>query len=380
MENIEFRDFPLTQPHTLPAALPGRENQLLVNELLAALRAVLDSGWYILGRQVADFEYAFAHSIGVEHAIGVGSGTDALTLAVQAVDAEGGEVITVSHTAGPTAAAILAAGCVPVLVDIDPQTYCLDPAKLEAARSPRTRVVLPVHLYGHPAEMDRISSFARRYGLAVVEDCAQAHGAFYSGRAVGAIGAVGCFSFYPTKNLGALGDAGAIACQDANIAERIRQLHLYGWREPQFAEIPGGRCSRLDELQAAFLLVKLKRLSVSLEERRRQADRYREALAGLPILLPSVAERCVHAWNIYTIQADDRDRLATALRSEGILPGRHYPYAVHQQPGFSRARVPEPLIETERLMGRILTLPLFPGLQEGEQDRVVRAIRRHYGR
>ncbi len=370
----------MNQPLPLPAALPGRENQLIADELMVALRAVLDSGWYILGRQVAEFEAALAHSIGTAHVIGVNSGTDALTLAVQAVAAgPRDEVITVSHTAGPTAAAILAAGCVPVLVDVDHRTYCLDPTKLEAARSPETRAVLPVHLYGHPAEMDSILSFAERHGLAVIEDCAQAQGASYGGRTVGSIGAAGCFSFYPTKNLGALGDAGAITCNDAGLARKLRQLHLYGWREPQFAEMSGGRCSRLDEIQAAILLVKLKHLSESLEQRRRLAARYQQGLAGLPILLPSAADRCVHAWNIYVVQAEDRDGLAASLRAEQVLAGRHYPYPVHQQPGFSAARVPEPLTATERLAKQILSLPLFPGLQESEQDRVIQTIRRHYG-
>jgi dTDP-4-amino-4,6-dideoxygalactose transaminase len=348
---------------------------------MIAVREVIDGGWYILGIRLSEFETAMARSVGAPYAVGVASGTDALTLAVQAAGLKtGDEVITVSHTAGPTAAAILAAGCIPVLVDVAPETYCLDPAKLDMARTGRTRAVLPVHLYGHPADMDPILAFAKRHGLAVIEDCAQAQGARYRDRIVGTMGDANGFSFYPTKNLGALGDAGAVTCSDPALHERLRQLRLYGWRTPQLAEFPGGRCSRLDELQAAILLVKLRHLAESLAERRRLAARYDAALADLPVVPPAVAEGCIHAYNIYVIQADDRDALAETLRLHDVLPGRHYPYAIHQQPGFAAARVPESLAVTESLMKRILSLPLFPGLEEIEQERVIRAIRGHYGR
>ena len=364
----------------LPAALPERENRRISAQLMTAVREVIDSGRYIIGARLAEFEAAMARSVGTVYAVGVASGTDALTLAIQAAGLQpGDEVITVSHTAGPTAAAILAADCTPVLVDVEPGSYCLDPEKLEMALSSRTRAVLPVHLYGHPADMEPIVAFAIKHGLVVIEDCAQAQGASYRGRPVGSIGDANCFSFYPTKNLGALGDAGAVTCTDPALHEGLRQLRLYGWRTPQLVEMPGGRCSRLDELQAAILLVKLRHFAESLGERWRLAARYNTALAGLPVVLPSVAEGCSHAYNIYVIQAEDRDGLTETLRRHDILPGCHYPYAVHQQPGFAAARVPEPLAVTEKLVKRVLSLPMFPGLEVGEQERVVQAIRSHYG-
>src|SRR6266852_130239 len=231
----------------VPLADPRADHAHLRADILAAVARVLDGGTYILGHEVAEFEQRFARSIGAAAGIGVASGTDALVIALLALGVSpGDEVITVSHTAGPTVAAIRMAGATPVLVDVEPQTYCLDPQALEGAVSGRTRAILPVHLYGCSADLDRICAFARARGIAVIEDCAQAHGAAIGGRPVGAIGDAGCFSFYPTKNLGAIGDGGLITASRGEIVERAGRLRTYGWTRPQFSEITDGRCSRLD--------------------------------------------------------------------------------------------------------------------------------------
>ena len=341
---------------------------------------VVDGGSYILGAEVNAFERALAADIGMTEAVGVASGTDALTLALLAVGvAAGDEVITVSHTAGPTVAAIHMAGATPVLVDVEEDGFCIDPATIEPAISPRTRAILPVHLYGHPANLDAICGIARRHGLAVIEDCAQAQGATLHERPVGSFGAIGCFSFYPTKGLGALGDGGAVVTSDPALADRLRKLRNYGWSKPQYAALEHGRCSRLDEIQAAILSLKLKFLPRNLERRRNAAGHYHTALAGLPLILPKTRDGCTHSHHLFVIRAEARDALESHLKEHGIGTARHYPWPVHLQPGLaSSARVPEPLSVTEKLAGEILSLPMFATISNEQIGRVADAVQSFY--
>jgi dTDP-4-amino-4,6-dideoxygalactose transaminase len=314
--------------------------------------------------------------------VGVASGTDALALALLALDVQpGDEVVTVSHTAGPTVAAIRMIGAVPVLIDVEPDTLCLDPAYLEDAYGSLCKAVIAVHLYGHPANMGPIIDFGRRHALAIVEDCAQAQEAVYNGHIVGTLGDSGCFSFYPTKNLGALGDGGLVSARDPQVIKRLRLLRTYGWSQPQFADLPFGRCSRLDEVQAAILSVKLSHLDAHVERRRAIAGRYSEAFADLPLTLPSERPGCRHVYHLYVVRTGRRDALAKHLEAAGIATGRHYPFPIHRQPGLAgTARVPRPLAVTEKSSEEVLSLPMFPSLSDEQQDQVIKAVRRFFAR
>jgi dTDP-4-amino-4,6-dideoxygalactose transaminase len=359
----------------IPLAYPRGEAQLLRQQIADAVMRVVDGPAYILGPEVAAFEKVLAASVGAAEAIGVASGTDALVLALLGANVTAGdEVITVSHTAGPTVAAIRMIGAIPVLVDIDPKTYCLDPARLAAALGPRTKAIIAVHLYGHPADIDAIRKAAP--GVTIVEDCAQAQGAGSDGRSVGNLGDVSCFSFYPTKNLGAIGDGGAVITSDPGIGERVRCLRTYGWTKPQFAELENGRCSRLDELQAALLSVKLSVLPKSIARRRAIAARYQNGLKDLPLTLPVETEGRSHAYHLYVLRSDKRDALEAHLSREGIGTGRHYPLPVHKQPGLAtHARIPAPLTVTEAISGEILSLPMFTTMTDAQADRVIAAVK-----
>ncbi len=339
----------------------------------AAIRRVLDSGWYILGKEVEAFEAEFAAWQGAAHCIGVGNGTDALVLALRGLGiGPGDEVITVSQTAVATVSAVEFAGATPVLADIDPATFTLDPGSLRAAITARTRAVVPVHLYGQPADMPAIMAIAEEHGLKVVEDCAQAHGARLGGRKVGTFGHAACFSFYPTKNLGALGDGGAVTTDDAELAARLRLLHQYGWKERFISEI-GGWNSRLDELQAAVLRVRLEGLDRDNARRRAIAAAYNEGLAGLGLALPVAREGGEHVYHLYVLRAPGRDALLAGLRQRGVGAALHYPQAVHQQPAYRRLGAVLP--ETERAVGGILSLPMYPELTDGEGAEVIAAVR-----
>lgn len=360
----------------VPLADPARDIAAYREEILAAFTRVVERGPYILGEEVAAFEAQIARSIGVEHAIGAASGTDALVLGLLGLGVGAGdEVITVSHTAGPTVAAIRMIGAVPVLIEVDPETYCLDPTKIEAAASEKTKAIIVVHLYGRPARMDVIASEAQRLGLKVLEDCAQAQGAELHGKPIGSWGHSAAFSFYPTKILGALGDGGLVATNDPATAERITRLRTYGWSAPQYSTIPLGRCSRLDPLQAAALRVRLPRLPQEIEQRRELAERYSRAFTGSALILPAEAADERSVFHLYVVRTTERDGLMAHLQERHIGAGVHYPYPVHKQPGLSAgARVPVDLSATERLSGEILTLPLFPSLTEQEQNRVITAV------
>jgi dTDP-4-amino-4,6-dideoxygalactose transaminase len=344
------------------------------DEIDAAVARVLDGGRYILGAEVEAFENEFAKYVGAASALGVGSGTEALHVALAACGVgQGDEVVTVSHTAVATVAAIELCGARPVFVDIRPDTFTMDATKLEAALGPRTKAIVPVHLYGHPADIVDIVAIAQRRGLRVVEDCAQAHGASVAGRKVGSFGDVGCFSFYPTKNLGAVGDGGAVTTGDPELAKRMRLLREYGWSERYVSSLPGWN-TRLDELQAAVLRVKLRHLEGDNAARRRLAARYTEQLSGLPLAVPVTAPAAIHVHHLYVVRSAKRDRMASFLNEKRIGALVHYPVPVHMQPAY-RDRAAVELPHTERAAAEVLSLPMYPELAENEVDFVAGEVR-----
>jgi dTDP-4-amino-4,6-dideoxygalactose transaminase len=342
-------------------------------ELDAAVAETLESGWYILGAQVKAFEEKFAAYCGLAHGVGVGSGTEALHIALAALDLEpGSEVITVSHTAVATVAALELAGLHPVFVDIDPATYTVAPEKIEAAITPRTRAILPVHLYGQPANMTPIMEIARRHNLRLVEDCAQAHGATCHGQRVGSLGDIAAFSFYPTKNLGAAGDGGMIVTAEPALAERARLLRQYGWAERYVSHVRGLN-SRLDELQAAMLRVKLDHLDRWNERRRALAGLYDELLAGSGLGLP--APEAGHVYHLYVVRSAEREALREHLKARGVSSLVHYPVPVHLQPAYADLGYgPGSLPQTERAAAEVLSLPLYPEMTEEMVRRVAECI------
>jgi len=351
------------------------------DEIDAAIARVLDSGRYILGEEVRAFEEAFSSYLGVRFGIGVGSGTEALHLALKACGiGPNDEVITVSHTAVATVAAVELCGARPVLVDIDPSTYLIDPNRIEGAITPRTRVILPVHLYGYVSDMEAIGSLAHRHGLRVIEDCAQSHGALFEGRRSGSWGDLSVFSFYPTKNLGALGDGGMVMTDDPVIAERVRLIRQYGWRQRYISEISGLN-SRLDELQAAILRVKLKYLDQWNEARRRKAHLYTTLLKDMDIRCPVEEDPQRHVYHLYVIRGRNRDALQTFLKEKGIETLIHYPVPIHLQKayqylGYRRGDLPL----TETCSEEILSLPLYPEMAESDIVDVATQISSFYGK
>jgi dTDP-4-amino-4,6-dideoxygalactose transaminase len=352
----------------------------------AAIARVLDSGSYILGKEVEAFEAAFANFLGVAHAVGVASGTDAIEIALRACGIGVGDLVfTVSHTAVATVAAIERAGATPVLVDVEPGTYTMAPRELaralETPPSGRPAGVLPVHIYGQPTELSALADIARTCGLRLIEDCAQSHGAFYRGAAVGSFGDLGCFSFYPTKNLGALGDGGIVVTNDSALAAVLREIREYGWRE-RYVSASSGINSRLDPIQAAILGVKLPYLAASNGRRQAIADRYDAGLSGLPLALPARRPQATHVFHQYVIRLAARDPLREALRAAGIGSGVHYPVPVHRQPAYADrlACGPSGLGITERAAPQILSLPIFPELSDDAVDRVIAAIHGFFDR
>jgi dTDP-4-amino-4,6-dideoxygalactose transaminase len=341
------------------------------DELDAAVAEVLDAGRFVGGPLVERFEAEFAAWCGVEHGIGVASGTDAITIALQAVGVgPGDEVITVANTCVPTVVGIERSGATPVLVDPDSDSMTIDPAQIAAAIGPSTRAIVPVHLYGRCADMDPILALAREHRLKVVEDCAQAHGASDRGRRAGTMGDAAAFSFYPTKNLGALGDGGMVVTADAAAAEEARQLRSYGEVSQYDSVRRDGRNSRLDALQAALLSVKLRHLDAWTERRRAIARRYDETMRTLDLRLPSDPVDGRHVYHLYVVRVPERDAFRSRLEGEGIQTLVHYPRAVHEQPGYRKlARVGD-LAVSERLAASVVSLPLFPELAHDEIDAV----------
>lgn len=360
---------------TVPFFTLERQIAALRPKLDAAVARVLDRGSFVLAAAVEEFETSFARACGAGYAVGVASGTDALELALRAVGVgPGDEVVTAANTCIPTIAAIETTGASPVLADVEEDTATLDPAAVEAVLSRRTRAIVPVHLYGQCADLDPILELAREHGIKVVEDAAQAHGASYRGRPPGSFGDAAAFSFYPTKNLGAFGDGGAIVTNDPDVAERVRLLRAYGERS-RYDSVAHGRNSRLDELQAALLSVKLPHLDTWNTRRRRLAALYHKRLAGTSVRLPVEADRGTHAWHLYVIRSDRRDELRSALAEEGIGTLVHYPRAVHQHPAYRRLDTGD-LARSESLASEVLSLPLFPELTDEEAVLVAETVAR----
>jgi dTDP-4-amino-4,6-dideoxygalactose transaminase len=345
-------------------------------EIDAAVARVLGSGAYVLGAEGRAFEQEFAAHAGAPFAVAVASGMAALELALLALCVgPGDEVVIPALTAVPTAMAVLSVGATPHLADVAPGTLLIDPASLAAEITPRTRAIVPVHLYGQCADLDAILAIAARHGVPVLEDCAQAHGAKDRGRPAGTAGVAGCFSFYPTKNLGAFGDAGALLTSDADLAARFARLRNYGDRGG-FDFVEAGRNERLDELQAAILRVKLRHLDAWNERRRAHAARYRSALAGAAIELPVERDGVHHVYHQFVVQSDRRDALREHLAKDGIATGVHYPRALHEVEAL-RDRVvfrdaPERAAAAAR---RVLSLPIYPELPADHQRQVIRSLR-----
>ena len=361
-----------------------RQYKAIEEEILSAIRRVNEKGCFILGEEVAAFEEAFARYCGVRYGVGVGSGTDALCLALKAAGVnEGDEVITPAHSFIASALAISFTGANPLFVDIDPETYTMDPNALESllkrkqrrGRKRKIKALLPVHLYGHPAEMDGIAEVAERYGLAVIEDACQAHGAEYKGRKAGSFGIMGCFSFYPTKNLGGYGDGGIVVTDQKMIFEKLRLLRCYGEKRKYEHVLKGGN-SRLDEIQAAILRVKMKYLDQWNERRRGIAKIYASLLDFPEVVKPIEKNGAKHVYHLYVVRTKRRDSLRSFLRGKGIGTSVHYPIAIHLQKAYRDSgccRGDLPL--TEQASREILSLPLFPEMRDSEIKAVGRAIR-----
>ena len=345
----------------------------------AAVAAVLSSGQLAQGARVAEFESAFARYVGCEEAVAVSSGTEALRLALLAAGVgPGDEVVVPALTFVATASSVIMCGGVPVVADVDPRTFCLDPASTEAAMSERTRAVVPVHLYGHPADLDALMAVCRGRGVVVIEDAAQAHGARYKGKRVGAIGTCGCFSFYPTKNM-TTGEGGMVTTHDHDIAGRLRLLRQHGQAGPYDYRLLGYN-SRMTEVEAAIGLVQLGKLERFNEARRLNAAELTEGLDGA-VVTPEVALWAEHVYHQYTVRAQGRDGLRAHLQSRGVATGVYYPQALSQLPVLAgAARVPARPAVAEALCAEVLSLPVHPGLAPGDVEAIVAGVRSFYNR
>ncbi|MCU0636355.1 MAG: DegT/DnrJ/EryC1/StrS family aminotransferase [Gemmatimonadaceae bacterium] len=350
-------------------------------ELVAAFRKAVRTAAFVGGPEVEAFEREFAAYVGTTHSAGVANGTDSLRFIFQGLGLRpGDEVITASHTFIATSESISQAGGTPVFVDIDPVTMTIDPSAIEAAITPRTVGIVPVHLYGHPAAMDRIIAIAERNGLWVVEDAAQAHGARWQGQNCGAMGVAGSFSFYPGKNLGSLGEGGAVTTNDADLLTKVRQLREHGQRE-KYVHVMEGYNGRLHAIQAAFLRIKLRDMGAATAGRQQVAAWYAEALGDVPeLILPQVAPGADAVWHLYVVRTLRRDALRDALGKQGIGTGLHYPVPLHLQEayahlGYSQGELPI----TEAAAASLLSLPMFPTLTRDQVERVAATIRAHFG-
>jgi len=346
------------------------------DEVDIAINRVIASSCFILGEEVASFEREFAHFCQARYAVGTSSGTSALHLGLLACGVgPRDEVITTAHTFIATAEAISYTGAKPIFVDIEPNFYNLDPARIEEAITSNTKAIVPVHLYGQPSEMDTILEIARKYNLMVIEDAAQAHGAEYKGHTVGTLGDVACFSFFPGKNLGAFGDAGAVVTDNEEIAKTVRILRNHG-REDKYEHLCLGYNYRLDAIQAAILGVKLKRLEGWNRQRRMHAEMYRDLLGGMEITLPQEKAHCRSVYHLFVIRSKQRDALAQLLRSKGVKTGVHYPHPLHLQPAYQHLghrKGDYPI--SEQVTQEVLSLPMFPELTEKQIHVVADAIK-----
>jgi dTDP-4-amino-4,6-dideoxygalactose transaminase len=364
---------------SIPAEDLTRQFIQIQDEIRQAIERVLPGGRYTMGAELAAFEQDFASFCGTQYAIGVSNGTDALHLALLACGiGPGDEVITVPNTYIATVFAITYVGATPVFVDVEPDTYNLDATLLEAAITERTRAIVPVHLYGQPCDMEPILAIARRYDLRVIEDAAHAHGAFYREKPAGSFGDLACFSFYPTKTMGAMGDAGAVVTNDPNLNACIRQLRYMGQKVKHHHEIIGYQ-KRMDELQASILRVKLRHLNGWIARRQAVAARYNDILAGLPVVRPHVAPDRTHVYYLYTILAPRRDELSAYLTGHGIGSQIIYPVLVPDQPAYRDQTLRcGPIPVARALQQNIISLPMFPELRDDEIERVATAIQHFY--
>lgn len=344
-------------------------------DLRAAFERVYQRSWYIEGEEDAAFEKAFADYCGVEHCIGCGNGLDALMLALKALGVGAGdEVLVPSNTYIATALAVTYTGATPVFVEPDIRTYNIDPMRLEAALTERTKAVMPVHLYGQSCDMGPIMAFAKKHDLYVVEDCAQAHGATYNGRKIGTFGDAAGFSFYPGKNLGALGDAGATVTNNKTLADKIRALGNYG-SDYKYHHVYQGNNSRLDELQAAFLSAKLPHLERMNAERRRIADRYLAEVHNEQIVLPYVLPGTEPVWHIFAVRCQKRDELTAYLAEKGISTNKHYPIPIHLQGAYASLHIPQGALPiAEEISATQLSLPMYYGMTDNEVSYVIDAL------
>ena len=345
------------------------------SEIDSAVRQVLETGQFILGTNVSALESEVAAYLGVQHAVGVGSGTDALVLSLRALNiGPDDEVIVPTYTFFATAEAVMLAGATPVFVDIDEPTYCLDVKQVENLITERTRAIIPVHLYGHPAEMDAVIRLARRYGLKVIEDNAQAFGSELHGQKSGSFGDVACLSFFPTKNLGGYGDGGMVVTNDPGIAEQLRMLRSHGWRKKYHPEMLGYN-SRLDELQAAILRVKLRHLDDWTDRRRALAQLYTSRLLESGIGLPTEARGAKHVYHLYILRVKDRENVQASLKAQGISSAVYYPVPLHQlKPCIIYANARNAFPVAEQASRETLAIPFYPEISEEQIDRVMEAL------
>ena len=359
---------------TIPLVDLRKQYLGLEEEIMARIGESLRNMQLFLGENVQALEEEFAAFSGARHGVGVGSGTDALHLALRALGiGQGDEVITVSHTFVATAGAIAQAGARPVFVDIDSVTMNMDPTKIEASITPRTKAIMPVHLYGQPADMDPIMEIAKRHGLRVIEDACQAHGATYKGRLAGSIGDVACFSFYFSKNLGAYGEAGMLVSNDDEIVEAARILRDHGSSE-KYVHVAQGFNARLDEIQATILRVKLARLEGWNSRRRELAKMYAECLSSLPLTLPTEMEWANSVYHLFVVRTPERDSLLQWLHDHGVMAGIHYPIPIHMQEPYKEFAPEGGLPVTERVAQEILSLPIYPELTSEQLEEVVGCI------
>lgn len=359
----------------IPVANPRLKALKYKREILRAFESVIESGNYILSKEVNMFEKEFADFVGVKYSIGLANGTDAIALALKSVGVRpGDEVITVSHSAVATVAAIEAISAVPVLVDIDPTTRCMNPELLPELISSKTKVILPVHIYGQPASMKDIINIANKYGIKVVEDCAQAHGAEIEGKKVGSFGNAAAFSFYPTKNLGGIGDGGAAVTNSSETAQFLNEVRQYGWHERYISSFAGNN-SRLDELQASILRIFLKNLNEDNQRRIEIARLYDSVIDGEIIKAPPNLSGTKSVYHLYVVETEYRDELSKHLNNSGIGTGLHYPLPIHLQPAYRRIKGANRLQKTEKLYKRILSLPMYPELTNSEVEKVQSSLK-----
>jgi dTDP-4-amino-4,6-dideoxygalactose transaminase len=361
----------------------GAQYEAIKDDLQRAVTRVMEKSYFILGANVAEFEREFAAYCGTKYAVGVGNGTDAIHLACRALGiGQGDEVLTTPHTATFTALGISMTGAVPSFADVEPDTGNIDPAKIEAAITPRTKAIMPVHLYGQVADMDPILDIGRRHGIPVIEDAAQAHGATYKGKRAGSMGLLSCFSFYPTKNLGAYGDGGAVTTDDEGLAQTLRELRNGGQRE-RYNHVRVGVCSRLDEMQAAILRVKLPHLDEWDAARRRNAERYDRLIeeAEIPVRAMVRRDYGMSAMHLYVVRVaeGDRDALIAHLKAQGVDAQIHYPVPVHLAPAYAFLGLgPGSFPVAETLAKEIITLPMYPELSDEQARTVVGALAGYY--